>query len=111
MTMATLSFPSPVTQEQRDGLHHSGRIPLPERLSTYRRFGWSTKAWIRGPQKLPDGREVENALILQQWHKPEHEDTSAGEELEIRQRWMSDVKSRLGLLAISVERYDIYYLY
>jgi hypothetical protein len=110
MTMATLSFPYPATQEQRDGFQHSGRIPLPERFADWLRYGWSTKAWIRGPQKLPDGREVENALFLQQWYKAEHEDTSAGEELEIRERWMNDVTHRLGLLAISVERFDIHYL-
>jgi hypothetical protein len=118
MTFAFLSFPYPATQEQRDGYYDTGRVPLPNLFWEEAPLGRSSrtlgprecKVWVRGPQKLSDGREVEMGLIYQPWLKPEHEDAAAEEELETRERWMSAVSSRLGLVAMSVERYDMYRL-
>jgi hypothetical protein len=113
ITMATFSFPSPATPEDREAFHMKvGMVPL---SGLYYKLASScrtmlprpTKVWVCGPQTLPDGREAENALLIQQWRDPEVEDAAAGEELEKRERWMRGVTSHHGLLAISVERYDI----
>jgi hypothetical protein len=116
ITMATFSFPSPATPEDREAFRmKSGIVPVSNLYYELSQFGWSSrtllprpaKAWVCGPQTLPNGREAENALLIQQWRDPEAEDAAAGEELEKRERWMRAVTSRFGLLAISVERYDM----
>ncbi|KAL2021902.1 hypothetical protein VTK56DRAFT_6497 [Thermocarpiscus australiensis] len=110
MTIATFSFPYPATPEQREAFHMDvGGLRLPDRFQKDGPFRLiHPRAWVRGPQKLPDGREVENALLLQRWPTREMEEVSAGEERERRQRWMQGMADRLGLLAISMDRYDIY---
>jgi hypothetical protein len=116
ITMATFSFPSPATPEDRETFRMNvGIVPVSNLYYELSQFGWSSrtllprpaKAWVCGPQTLPDGREAENALLIQQWRDPEVEDAAAGEELEKREGWMRGVTNRLGLLAISVERYDM----
>jgi hypothetical protein len=115
ITMVTLSYPFPATPENREAFRTTGIIPVSSLYYKLSQFGTSsrtllprpTKAWVCGPQTLPDGREVENALLIQQWRNPEVEDAAAGEELEKRERWMRGVTSHHGLLAISVERYDM----
>lgn len=116
ITMATFSFPSPATPENREAFRMTGIIPVSNLYYELSQFGRGSrtllprpaKAWVCGPQTLPDGREAENALLIQQWKDPEVEDAAAGEELEKRERWMRGVTSRFGLLAISMERYDMY---
>ena len=119
ITMATFSFPSPAMPEDREAFRMKVDIvPLSGLFYELSPFGWSsrtlsprpTKVWVCGPQTLPDGREAENALLIQKWRNPEVEDAAAGEERETRERWMRAVTSLLGLLAISVERYDMYKL-
>jgi hypothetical protein len=118
ITMATFSFPSPATPENREAFRMAGIIPVSSLYYELSPFGWGsrtllprpTKAWVCGPQTLPDGREAENALLIQKWRDPEVEDAAAGEERETRERWMRGVTSSFGLLAVSVERYDMYKL-
>ncbi|KAK4100925.1 hypothetical protein N658DRAFT_88391 [Parathielavia hyrcaniae] len=115
-TFAVLSFPFPATQEQRAGLSAVVPIPLPELYYEAAQFGRSSRTlgpracrnWVRGPHKLPDGRDVEVGLMYQSWPKTEWEDAAATEELEKRESWIRGVTQGFGLLAISVERCDMY---
>lgn len=112
MTIATLSFAYPATPEQREAFpYKASRVPVPGRFYEARNpMARGARAWVCGPQKLPDGREVENGLDFQPWRTREMEDVAAGEEREMRERWMSAIARRLGLLAVSVDRYDMYSL-
>jgi hypothetical protein len=118
-TIATFSFPYPATPEQRDAFQNrAGIIPLPKLFYELSPDGWSSRTlgprpvsiWVLGPQTLADGREVENALLIQKWQRPEVEDAAAGAERERRERWMSARVRQLGLATISAERYTIYRL-
>jgi hypothetical protein len=121
VTIITMSFAYPATPEQREIFkNHVGGVPIPKRFYEGHSAGpgWTkilmprgARSWVCEPQKLPDGREVENALTFQPWLRQEMEEFAVGEELELRERWKSAVVSRLGLLAISVDRYDFYPIY
>ena len=90
LTIATLSFPYPATSEQRDS--GFGCVPLPKLYYELSPNGFTSRtlgprpsqAWVREPQTLPDGREVENGLLIQKWQSAEVEDAGAGEELQNR---------------------------
>lgn len=88
-TIATFSFPYPATPEQREAFQTKvGIIPLPDLYYELSPNGWSSETlgprpasiWLLGPQTLPDGREVENALLIQNWQNPDVEDAAAGLE-------------------------------
>lgn len=127
MAIVTLEWEYPATPEQREEFrtkvrgvfdmtfperfrHESHSIrsePTPSRPPPMMFIQNYATALVRGPQKRPDGEEVERALLFQPWEWRLN-DLSAEEEFEVVKGWLSGMVGRLGLMGISNERYDIY---
>ncbi|KAJ4287869.1 hypothetical protein N0V88_007582 [Collariella sp. IMI 366227] len=67
----------PVTEEQREAATHIGGAPIPLQFDRHN-WPWDSKFLVKGQHMLPDGREVEYAIVIQSWREREQEDVAAG---------------------------------
>jgi hypothetical protein len=112
ISIHTLSFPHPATDEQRQRVNQIRGISLgyrtgPDYVADSFNRGMRTQiVWIEKPQEI-DGKTVENAMVIHFWKDQESEAEIKSKHPDALERWRTEL-DRLGLVAVKEEHCELF---